>query len=609
MIRRLFERIVFWFGCQQVKPETHYESSYPETDSEWFCPEFAIRELLHCANAEVSEMNAAQTVDKFCTDTLNGKRPAGQLQIAAVRRYRKDIKEQHRHGWYFDQRRAELSVAFLPLLCHTKGEFDGKPFIPSPWQVFIIWNLFGWRRADGTRRFRRAHIEIARKNGKSTLAAAIMLLCFVLDGEPCSEIYCAATKRDQAAIVWDEACRMVARRPYLSSRIKPLESKKQLLLPDGSKFLPLAADGKTADGLNPHCVCFDELHAWQARHEEFHAKLTTGSGSRRQPLFFTITTAGDDRAALWIRERDYCSKVVTGDAIDDSLFVFICCIDDADNPLDPEVWEKANPNLGVSVKLEYLEELAAKAAIVAAALNEFRRYHCNQKVESLQRAITDQLWAVGAEPLPNLGGRNLYLGIDLGWRNDIAAISGTFPPLVGSGKYYWKSWGWIPEKTERDLTAEPWATWIQNKSLTVTKGNTTDTASMMKLIMQLKQIYNLKTIALDGNNAREFGTQLMARGFKVYEFDQTCRSYNEPMRKMLELLEAGQLIHGDDPLLSFAASNLITFTNSEGLTRPSKQSSPEKIDPIVAGIMSLSEALFAAARDKDTGDGPRIRIV
>ena len=339
-------------------------------------------------------MNAAQIVDRFCDDTLTGKRPAGELQIAAVRRYRADLKTQYKSGWHFDTRRAELAVGFLPLLCHTKAEFAGRPFIPSPWQVFIVWNLFGWRRPDGTRRFRRAHIEIARKNGKSTLAAAIMLLCFVLDGEPCSEIYCAATKRDQAKIVWDEAARMVAARPYLANRIR--NSKNQLLLPDGSKFLALAADGKTADGLNPHCVCFDELHAWQLRHEEFHSKLTTGSGARRQPLFFTITTAGDDRAALWIRERGYCSKVVKGEAVDDSLFVFICCIDDADNPLDPAVWEKANPNLGVSVKLETLKEIAAKASQVAAALNEFRRYHCNQKVESLQRAISDLLWSIGS---------------------------------------------------------------------------------------------------------------------------------------------------------------------------------------------------------------------
>lgn len=552
-------------------------------------------------------MNAAQIVDRFCTDTLKGKRVAGKLQTAAVRRYASDLKKQDAGPYYFDHHRAEMAVAFLPLLCHTKGEFAGKPFHPSPWQVFIIWNLFGWRRrSDGTRRYRRAHIEIARKNGKSTLAAAIMLLCFVLDGEPCSEIYCAATKRDQAKIVWDEAARMVAARPYFSKRIR--NSKNQLLLPDGSKFLALAADGKTADGLNPHCVCFDELHAWQFRHEEFHSKLTTGSGARRQPLFFTITTAGDDRAALWIRERDYCAKVVNGDAVDDSLFVFICCVDDEDNPLDPAVWIKANPNLQVSVKMETLKEIAAKAAIVPAALNEFRRYHCNQKVESLQRAISDMVWSLGAEPLPTLGGRVCYLAIDLGWKNDIAAVSATFPPLTPGGKYYWKTWGFIPARTERDLKAEPWATFISRKCLTVTPGNVTDAASIMKLILQLKQTYTVKTIALDPANAMQFGTELVARGFKVFHFAQNCRMFNEPMRKAVALLESGQLIHGDDPLLSFAASNLITFTNSEGLQRPSKQSSPEKIDPMVAAVMSLNEALFAAARDGDTGDGPRIRI-
>lgn len=560
-------------------------------------------------------MNAAQIVNQYTSGVLSGRIVAGKLQIAAVRRYMADVKTANRlgvrrTGFYFDQSKAEIAVAFLPLLCHTKGEFAGQPFIPSPWQVFIIWNLFGWRRqSDGTRRFRRAHIEIARKNGKSTLAAAIMLLCFLLDGEPCSEIYCAATKRDQAAIVWDEAARMVEARPYLLSRVRLLNSKKHMFLPDGSKFIPLAADGKTADGLNPHCVCFDELHAWQARHEDFWSKLTTGSGARRQPLFFAITTAGDDRSALWIRERDYCSAVVNGEAVDDSLFVFICCLDDDDEPLDEANWIKANPNLGISAKLEILREFAEKAAVVAHVLNEFRRYHCNQKVESLQRAIPDNVWAIGASPLPNLGGRVCYLGVDLGWRNDIAAIAATFPPLAKGGKYYWKSWGFIPQKTERDLTVEPWASWIKSKQLTVTPGNTTDAAAMVKLIGELKAIYSVKTIAIDPNNARQFGTELVARGFKVFEFAQNCRQYNEPMREMVELLKSGRLIHGEDGLLTFAASKLITFTNSEGLIRPSKQSSPEKIDPIVAGIMSLGEALFAAARDGDVGDGPRIRIL
>lgn len=552
-------------------------------------------------------MNAARIVDDYCSGVLNGTIVAGELQRAAVRRYQRDLKNKSA-GWYFDHRKAELAVAFLPLLCHTMAEYAGKPFLPSPFQVFIIWNLFGWRRPDGTRRFRRAHIEIARKNGKSTLAAAIMLLCFLLDGEPCAEIYCAATKRDQAAIVWDEAARMVSMRPYLSSRIQNLASKKQLRLPDGSKFLPLAADGKTADGLNPHCVCFDELHAWQAKHREFHSKLTTGSGARRQPLFFTITTAGDDRAALWIRERNYCSKVVQGDAVDDALFVFICCIDDADNPLDPGVWPKANPNLGISVKPEYLAELATVAAVIPEKLNEFRRFHCNQKVESLQRAIPDILWANGAEKLPNLGGRVCYLGIDLGWKNDIAAVSATFPPYTPTGKWYWKTWGFIPQKTTRDLTLDPWAELIDSKVLTVTPGNTTDTATMLALIMQLKRVYAVKTIAIDPNTGRQFGTELVSRGFQVFNFEQTCRNFNEPLKKAIALLENGQLIHGDCPLLSFAARNVITFTNSEGLIRPSKQSSPEKIDPFVANVMSLSEAMFAATRDGKTGDGPRIRI-
>lgn len=558
-------------------------------------------------------MNAANIVAQYCDDVLSGKLVAGELQRAAVRRYVDDLKRAKSGtcGFYFDQQKAEFAVAFIQLLPLTESEFNGKPFILSPWQVFIVWNLWGWRRTvDGHRRFRQAWIEIARKNGKSEFAAAISCLLFHADGEAKPDCYCAATKQEQAGIVFDKAVAMTQARPFLSRRCKYLESKARLKRPDGGVLRPLGSEGKSADGLSPHGVFFDELHEWKAaKHLKLWEKLTTGSGIRPQPLFVVITTAGDDQSELWKRERSYSVRVVLGEVVDDSHFSFICCIDDDDDPFDRDNWIKANPNLGVSVRWDYLEELARKAAELPEALNAFRRYHCNQRVESLSRAIPDRLWKAGAKPLPVLSGRIAYGGIDIGFRDDLAAFGLVFPPLREGEPWAIKCRSFLPADCRRDLTAEPFRTWISDGLLTITPGNTTDADAIYSAVAEARELYNLKSIAIDPNNARILGSELVARGCHVYEFSQWARTWNEPFREILRLFAERQVIHGDDPVLSWCATNLVTHTSGDGLIKPSKQSSREKIDPLVAVFFAFAEALFHEVRETKDGQRPQIRMM
>jgi phage terminase large subunit-like protein len=537
----------------------------------------------------------AKTVQQYCDGVASGKICAGQLQQLAVARYRKDLKRAASRDcpFYFDQNAADTAIAFFPLLCHTSAEFSSKPFLLEPDQMFCVWNLIGWkRRSDGRRRFQYSHIEAARKWGKTAFAAAIMLLLFLLDGEARPEIYCAATKRAQSKLVWEEAQRFVEARDFLKLRIVIKESKHTMHKADKGIIMALGADGGGTDGFFPSAVIFDEQHEWKTRaHLKLWGKLRTGSAARSQPLFITITTAGDDQSKLWQNERAYAVKVLKEEAQDDTLFCFILCIDDEDDIFDPTCWPKANPHLGKTVKWSAYQELAAKAQQNPADARDFERYYCNRRVASITRAIPDKIWIYGAQPLPSLAGRLCHLAVDLGFRDDLSAVGCVWPPLQPDGLWYIKARAFCPEKTPRDLTEEPIRSLVKANLIVVTRGNTTDMAALHSTIDELRSIYNVKSMAVDPNNAAQFGAELVGKGIDVADFKQTTANYNEPMREFLRLLGDGKIVHGNCPLLSWCQQNLQAFTSTQGLMMPSKHSSTEKIDPMVAVIMAFAEAL------------------
>lgn len=559
-------------------------------------------------------MNAAQKVQSYVDGVLSGKITAGKLQIKAVQRYVADLKRAAKPGcpFFFNQNAAEIALDFFPLLAHSSAEFAGQSFQLEPDQMFIIWNLIGWKRtADGKRRFKYAHIEAARKWGKTCFAAAIILLLFFLDGEGRPEIYCAATKRSQSKLVWEEVQRFLEARDFLKSRVTVKESEYTISKADRGIIKALGADGGGSDGFFPHVVVFDELHEWKTKaHRKLWSKLRTGSSARSQPIFIVISTAGDDQSKLWIAEREYACKVLNGDAQDDTLFAFILCLDDEDELLDPSNWPKANPHLGTTAKWQDYHDLAAKAELDPATRRDFERYYANRKVASVTRAIPDKLWAIGARPLIVLGGRLCHGGIDLGFRDDLSAVGLVFPPVGSDGTWYLKAWGYCCEKSKRDLTDEPVASLVRAGLITVTKGSSTDMAALHAKIDEIRQTYNLKSMALDPNNAAQFGSELMAKKIDVADFQQNSKNYNEPLREFLKLLADGKIIHGDCPLLTWCQQNMQAFTSAAGLMMPSKQSSAEKIDPLVSIIMGFAEALhFRRNLNTKAASGARVTIL
>jgi len=352
-------------------------------------------------------------VAEYIHNIIDGKIPACKFVRQAVRRHMADLDSAGERGLRFDRQAAQHAIDWFGFLKHSKGEWAGQSFVLSSWQQFITWCLFGWKRADGYRRFRTAYIEVPRKNGKTTWLAGVGLYLLIADGESGAEVYSAATMRDQAKLSWGEAARM-SNSPALSRMVRLYRSSSTLVVEQtSSKFAPLGADADTLDGLNVHGALIDELHAHKSR--AVIDVLDTATGARRQPLIVEITTAGNDQNSVCYEHHDYTRRVLDGTVLDDTWFGFVSTIDEDDSWDDPAAWAKANPNLGISVKLDDLARKCERAKKLPAAQNAFRRLHLCQWTQQVDRWIDLSLWDDNAGKVAEerFSGRICYGGLYL----------------------------------------------------------------------------------------------------------------------------------------------------------------------------------------------------
>ena len=552
-------------------------------------------------------------IEAYCDDVLNGKIVTGQLERAAVERYRRDLDTAGSRGLYLDETDLNRTIDFIQCLKHSTGEFDGKPFLLQPWQKFVAGNIFGWKQSDDDyRRFREAFISMGRGNGKSPFMAALTNRLAILDREAKYQMQLAAVERSQAEIVFEEIWSQLDSQEAFEGRFERLggsrKTRSAKVLLDhllGGVIEPLGGEGR--DGYNLLGFVADEIHAWKAEHHELWEKLNSSMAKRRQPLGLIITTAGDDRSILWLRVHKFSSQIARGILQEDRHFSFICEIDDVDRKaclFDESLWRKGNPNLDISVKRDGLRLFANKAKTDPVSSNEFLRYHMNIRVRSVLKVIQMALWAQGNVALPELAGLTCHGGLDLGWRNDLASLYFCFP--MANRRFALRGWNWLPRHGGRDLAASPWAPWIEAKHITATDGDATDPEAIYERVKYARDTYNLASLALDPNNARAVGLHMVnTMGLNVFDFGQNCAAYNEPIREFLTALAEGRIVHGGDPVLTWAADNLVLRTNSAGLVMPDKQSADEKIDPMVAALMAFARCLYG---NNQTAE-PRIRFL
>lgn len=495
--------------------------------------------------------------------------------------------------WY-DGEAAWRAVDFFPrFVRHIKGsQFAGKTCTLEWWQTAFIATLFGWKRKDGSRRYRTCYCEIPRKNGKSFIASGVGLYLLTCDSEPGAEIYSAACDREQASIVFDVAAAMVRKSKPLKKRLRVLDSiKKMRYFETNSFYKAIAADAAGSHGFNPHGVLFDELHTQKNR--GLWGVLTSGMGARRQPLNFVITTAGTDRLSICWEQHQYAKRVRDG-FCDPSFLPVLYGAEDDDDWQDEEVWRKANPNLGVSVSIDFLRDEHRKAVESPAKENEFRNLYLNQWTQQVTRYIPMRLWDAEEcrqwfEPK---SGRECYGGLDLSSTQDLTAWVLVFPKGKG---FVVKPHFWIAaaaaEREER-LHNTPYRKWKEQGLVEVVPGDTIDYRLVRKQIVRDVNRYDMVQLAYDPRSAEQLALQLAdEEGINVVKFVQARSTYNEPTRYLLKLLHDKRIYHGGHELLRWNA-DCVEVTDMSQPIMPVKPQfdTAAKIDGIAALIMAIGVA-------------------
>ncbi len=554
---------------------------------------------------------------KYAEDVVNGKILACNWVRLACKRHLNDLNTAESKGFYYDEEAAKKVLKFFSVLKYTKGEWAGLEFKPEPWQVFILSSIFGWKRiTDGTRRFRTAYLETARKSGKTETLAGVGLYLMAADKEAGAEVYSVATKMDQARISHSAASMMVRKSQPLRDRIQIYKNNLNIE-ETGSKFVPLGADSKTMDGLNVHGGMVDELHAHPNR--DVWDVIITATGARRQALIMAITTAGYDKHSVCWEQHDYTEKVLEGIIEDETHFGIIFTIDHGEDCMcflpnckkgcdswqDEKVWGKANPNLNVCTKLDDLQMKAKKAAEVPTQLNAFLRLHMNIWTESVTKWIGTDKWAAcgGKVDKDRLKGRLCYAGLDLSTTTDISAFVLVFPPLEDGDVYEILCRFWIPQENMRERVRKdrvPYDVWVREGYITATQGNIIDYNSILHQIDQDCNDYDLQELAFDRWGSQKITTDLQDMGFEnektkhvqrhLIQFGQGFASMNAPTKELEKLILGRQMRHGDNPVLTWMISNTVIKMDAAGNMKPDKGESTERIDGVVALIMAIDRA-------------------
>ena len=542
--------------------------------------------------------------EAYIQEVLDGTLITNQWIKAACKRHLDDLETGEKRGLYFDQEEGQRFVAFFErFLHHSKGKWAGDPFTLLPWQQFMISSLFGWKRSDGSRRFRTLFCAVGRKNGKSATCSGLGLAMLDFDQEPAAEVYFSATKRDQARICHVEAERMVKASPHLKKRIG-IHRNNLHVKSTGSKAEPLSSEARSLDGLSPHCAIIDEYHAHKDA-EIFHV-LKSATGARAQPLLAIVTTAGWNIDGPCFHFQKTCQDVLQGIKDDDSLLPLIYCLDEEDDWKDQSTWIKANPSLGESISMDYLVEQYTQATNYGSTEEaNFRTKHLNEWVSSSDVWIKDEEWmASGSDPI-EVDEKSLtwYGGLDLAAVSDFCCLVLVAP--LPDGELLARRWYWLPESAwERRMDREESSIHMDMLDLSyfhLSPGNVTDYQALRRTISGyyvqdgtvmhdtscIMDQYNVASISFDRWNSSTLVTQLTGDGVLMAPIGMGYASQSAPLRELERLILEKKLIHEGDPVLRWMIRNVMIQRDPAGNIKLDKARSQDKID----GVMSLNCAV------------------
>ena len=434
------------------------------------------------------------------------------------------------------------------------------------------------------------------KTHNSELAAAIALYLLYADNEPSAEVYGAACDRNQASIVFDVARQMVEMSPALMRRSKIRSAGKRIINYRNAGFYQvLSAETGTKHGLNVSGLVFDEIHAQPNR--KLYDVLTKGSGdAREQPLFFIITTAGNDKNSICYELHTKALDLMAGRKKDSTFYPVVYGLEHEEDWTDEANWYKANPSLGHTIQIDRVREAYRNAVENPAEENVFKQLRLNIWTSASIRWIPEQVYDKGNLPMDRdaLRGRLCYGGLDLSSTSDITALVLAFPPRTEEEKYILLPFFWLPEDTlelrcRRDHVL--YDVWQKQGFIQTTEGNVIHYGFIEKFIERLGETYHIREIAYDRWNATQMVQNLEDMGFTMVPFGQGFKDMSPPSKELFKLLMEGNIIHGGNPVLKWMASNVVMRQDPAGNIKPDKEKSVEKIDGIVASIMALDRCI------------------
>ena len=546
---------------------------------------------------------------RYAQRVASGKLTAGPHVRAACARHLDDLEHGHERGLTWDVTEARRAINFFgDILLLNGGEFEGAPFVLLDWQAFIIGSLFGWLREDGSRRYREAYIESGKGSGKSPLAAGVGLYMLTADNEMRAEVYAAATRRDQAMILFRDAVAMVDLSPELNARLLKSGRGERCYnlayLAKGSFFRPIASDSSGQSGPRPHCALIDEVH--EHRDRTVIDIMQAGKKGRRQPLIFQITNSGVDRTSLCYEKHDYGAKVAARQLEDDAFFAYICALDEDDDPFeDSKCWIKANPSLGVTIQKSYLDEQVRQARGMPSLESTVRRLNFCQWVDAENPWISGEAWRsceTDELTIDDFRDSVVYGGLDLSGLRDLTALAVARRNDDGSVDAFVEFW--TPDETMLERARHdhvPYDAWVRKGHLFATPGKVIKYDHAVKRLSQHLDTMGFEGIAYDSYRIRYFMDELESAGVEMNMIPHAqgfARSSESSlwMCRSIELIEQlifdGKLRVVFNPCLRWNVSCAVIESDAKNnrMFRKRKQAG-RRIDGIVALTMAVGLAL------------------
>ncbi len=546
-----------------------------------------------------SPSSSADHATAYAQEVVSGSRIAGPHVRAICARHLDDLDRGKQRGLEWNIADSEKAQRFfLSVLRLNGGSFEGNPFELLPWQRFIVGSLFGWKGPDGTRRFRSAYVETAKGSGKSPLAAGIGMLGLVADGEARAEIYSAATKKDQAMILFRDAVAMVDQSPELSKRLTKSGSGERCwnlaYLAAGSFFRPISSDDGQS-GPRPHIALIDELH--EHKTNNVVEMLRAGTKSRRQAMIFMITNAGAGKTGPCWSYHEYGARVAAREVEDDSFFPYICALDETDDPFaDETCWSKANPSLQDAdlPGLKYIREQVTEARGMPSKEALVRRLNFCQWTDAESPWISHEVWKGARQDyeVEDLRGRRSVAGLDLSSTTDLTGLVFLVEPVIDGEPWRIVPFAWLPDadlarKSEVDRV--PYVQWKAEGLLDTTPGRAISKRLILQKLSQMCEFFDVVACAYDRWRIEDLLQMASDEGIALPEmlpFGQGYKDMSPALEEFERRLLNGQIAHNGHKVMTMCAGNAVTVTDGAGNRKLSKEHATGRIDLMVAAVMA-----------------------